>query len=558
MDNDCDGTTDEDPIDPDLTTPTSLRLQRRHLPAGHAHLPGRGQALRGRGGAAGRDLQRPGRRLRRQHRRRHQPARSLPGARPAAGHAHPRRVPPGHQRLRPDPASPAAPASSARAGVGPAAELCDGMDNDCDGQIDDSATCPAGQGCADGECVARCGGAGDAACPADRLCREGLCRFAECVRTPCQPGFRCDAQPRLRRPLRGGDLPGRHPLRQRRVHQLPGARLRRRRAGRERGEVCRGETACPTPAPASAAPTASSAATAPAWPAAWASTAATARSAATASAWPIAAPARSCPPGPVLRSRTSAQCAADPCASISCLPGPGLRARHTAACVDDPCQVTSCPAGQACRVRPDGQSECRCRARGRSAGGGCACEVGAAPAQGSAAPGSDRAAVAVRACCCGPAAAGGGGARAMSERRVPALRAGPTGRRGGAAGARLPAAQLPHRRRRRRRAGHGAGARRHRRSRPRSSAPTACPARRGPELRAVAGDLQRAGRRLRRDDRRGLRAADRPGQLRPLRRHLQLRQRHPAVRGRPLPLRHLRHRPRRPGRRAPERLRVQR
>jgi hypothetical protein len=38
-------------------------------------------------------------------------------------------------------------------GTGPQPETCDGKDNDCDGQIDNGATCPAGTGCADGECV---------------------------------------------------------------------------------------------------------------------------------------------------------------------------------------------------------------------------------------------------------------------------------------------------------------------------------------------------------------------------------------------------------------------
>lgn len=43
-------------------------------------------------------------------------------------------------------------------------ELCDGRDNDCNGAVDDGATCPDGAACAAGTCI----------CPPDRLC-EGAC-----------------------------------------------------------------------------------------------------------------------------------------------------------------------------------------------------------------------------------------------------------------------------------------------------------------------------------------------------------------------------------------------
>jgi hypothetical protein len=79
-------------------------------------------------------------------------------------------------------------------GVGPSPELCDGKDNDCDGEIDDGASCANNRVCADGECVTRCGAPGNAPCPADRMCRDGLCRYAACALTPCARGFRCDPQ----------------------------------------------------------------------------------------------------------------------------------------------------------------------------------------------------------------------------------------------------------------------------------------------------------------------------------------------------------------------------
>jgi hypothetical protein len=81
-----------------------------------------------------------------------------------------------------------------RGGTGPAAESCDGKDNDCDGAVDENAPCPADMGCADGECVPRCQQK-EFQCPADRVCKDGLCVYSECAKQACPAGLSCD--PRL-------------------------------------------------------------------------------------------------------------------------------------------------------------------------------------------------------------------------------------------------------------------------------------------------------------------------------------------------------------------------
>ncbi|MBL8612900.1 MAG: DUF4114 domain-containing protein [Myxococcales bacterium] len=93
------------------------------------------------------------------------------------------------------------------------AEACNGLDDDCDGQVDDGATCAApSEVCFQGRCVPKCGvgefkcGAGSqcdngtglcvdpscvgVSCPADKVCRKGAC-VAPCEGVTCPKGQRC-------------------------------------------------------------------------------------------------------------------------------------------------------------------------------------------------------------------------------------------------------------------------------------------------------------------------------------------------------------------------------
>jgi hypothetical protein len=70
------------------------------------------------------------------------------------------------------------------------AEVCDGLDNDCNGMVDDNATCPNGRVCDRGLCVAACGTSEFPCGPGD-TCVKGLCVEKACVDIVCDVGKLC-------------------------------------------------------------------------------------------------------------------------------------------------------------------------------------------------------------------------------------------------------------------------------------------------------------------------------------------------------------------------------
>ncbi len=69
--------------------------------------------------------------------------------------------------------------------VGPNNEVCDNADNDCDGEVDNNASCGDTLACRCGTCVGPCGNGG--ACPSGSACVDGYC-----VMESCPTGFYCD------------------------------------------------------------------------------------------------------------------------------------------------------------------------------------------------------------------------------------------------------------------------------------------------------------------------------------------------------------------------------
>ena len=69
-------------------------------------------------------------------------------------------------------------------------ELCDGVDNDCNGEVDDGDLCEEDQICVRGTCVGRCD-TGEFQCPPELACDNGYCIDPTCVAIECPAGQVC-------------------------------------------------------------------------------------------------------------------------------------------------------------------------------------------------------------------------------------------------------------------------------------------------------------------------------------------------------------------------------
>ncbi len=258
-------------------------------------------------------------------------------------------------------------------GTGPQAEACNGKDDDCDGTADDQAPCPAGTGCADGECAPRCGD-GEFACPPDRVCKDGLCVYSECVKRACPPGLSCDPRQGCIDRCSGVQCPAATVCE---AGICTSCQLR----GCPPGQVCRGAVCGPDPCAGVKC----------------AADSYCLEGKCTKSCSGVRCPAGQgchlgacapdkcrgivCGKGKFCEAATG-KCVANPCALIQCVRGE-VCVPDKQACLPDPCAGAACRSGDVCIVLGTGAAECvdprtlpGSQAVKVAVGGGCGCRLG--------------------------------------------------------------------------------------------------------------------------------------------------------------------------------------
>ena len=76
--------------------------------------------------------------------------------------------------------------------VNPSTERCDGLDNDCNGTVDDNAPCPLGQVCDRGKCVGSCLDEFPGPTGSGLVCDRGRCVNSKCAGVTCGAAQVCN------------------------------------------------------------------------------------------------------------------------------------------------------------------------------------------------------------------------------------------------------------------------------------------------------------------------------------------------------------------------------
>jgi len=281
--------------------------------------------------------------------------------------------------------------------VPPGPEICDGKDNDCDGMVDNGATCPNGFACIDAICQPQCL-PGEVPCRGDRRCIDPtthnpcttpdnagcLCLLNVCLNAGCDPASQTCMIAAGKAECVDRCQPGKCPAPRVCIPQS-GQCVDCYRTGCPDGLVCLG-----SPGECRADPCAGVTCGATercdngaCRPSCARISCPSGQACSYGSCQPSLCDTTVCAGGTTCNPQTGA---CEPNLCVGVCPTGAVCVAKTGACADDACQTTRCPTCSICRVGYDGTADCfpddTCTAVqvGTRSGGGCACEVGDGPA----------------------------------------------------------------------------------------------------------------------------------------------------------------------------------
>ena len=270
-------------------------------------------------------------------------------------------------------------------GTQPSPEICDGKDNDCDGETDEMAECPGASVCVNGQCLLPCT-PGEFTCPGGTKCKDGYCQPDACNQVTCKETERCVDGKCIDKC--SGVVCSDHEKCDPKTGQCVDDSCVTK--GCPSGESCVDYTCVPNPCPPGKCPDGQMCIDGKCYDTCANVTCPKGQVCSQGVCTSDPCAGITCPSNHTCKVVDGkGQCVPDPCRLVSCSQG---EICHDGNCLPDPCKSTACPEGFECRVNHSGLADCELAGQAAitnqllaSGSGGCSCDVGGSDGGGAAA-----------------------------------------------------------------------------------------------------------------------------------------------------------------------------